>query len=527
MGTRKAPVRLSAAELRFAQRELYQRSFYEFVKAAWRHIDPAPFKDNWHVKIICDHFQAVAEGVMNRLLINIPPGSAKSTIGNVLYPAWIWTHSPEKRILSASHHHDLAIRDSKNTRILIKSRWYQSFWPIEIQLDQDAKAKFENTSRGFREASAFGSMTGSRGNIVILDDPHSREDADSAAKRKSAVDNFRQTLPTRINNPAEDAIIVIMQRLHLDDVSGVILDNAALGYDHLCIPMIADGIDRPATRIGWKDHRREGEHMFPDHFCVPDANGELSADAYIAQKKAELGPFAFSGQYQQNPVPATDGFFRAKWFNRFKPDQLPKTLHYYMTSDHAPSGTGDYNVFRVWAVDQFKNLWLVDSFRKKCLMNEALGVKRDETGKASLAEYGALPLIRKWKPLTWYPENDNVWAAIKGFVESSMRETETYCYIEPLPTKGSGDKVGKAQALQSMAANGLIHLPVGEIGDDAISELVTFPVGRHDDQVDADGILPRVINDTVAPFIAPVEPEKPERDWNQAHEWNASDAAWG
>jgi len=516
MARKSQPTSLVARELHAIEREIYTRSFYEFVKEAWQYIDTKPFLDNWHVEVICDHLQAVAEGEIKRLLINVPPGTAKSTIADVLLPAWIWTHSPEKRIISASHKHALAIRDSSKTRRLIESPWYQRFWPTALRKDQNAKLAFENTKGGAREASALTSMTGSRGNIVIIDDPHARDAAQSEVKRKAAVETFLEAIPSRVNDPENDAIIVIMQRLHMDDVAGAILERPELGYTHLCIPLLADGEDRPATPLGWKDTRQPGENMFPQHF-TPD---------FVAKTYASLGPFGWSGQYQQNPVPVTDGFFKREWFDRYRPDDAPEHMHYYMTSDHAPSGRGDYNVFRIWGVDHNRHLWLVDSFREKCLMDVAVGVTLDSAGRQSLRATGALPLIRKWKPLVWFAEADNTWASIKSFVETAMLETDTFCHIETLPTKGSGDKVGKAQSFQSMAAMGLIHLPAGDVGDEALLEYLKFPVGRHDDQVDADGALPRVISGAHGSFVAPVSDTPVLEDAYGVTDWSSSDNCW-
>lgn len=511
----KSPAPLTPKDFQNAERTLCERSFADFIRIAWAQIDTKPFKPNWHIKVLADHLQAMAEGSAKpRLLINICPGSAKSLIVSVMFPAWLWTLDPSKQIISTSHKEDIAIRDSVRCRRLILSDWYQRHWPTALRDDQNAKAKFENDRNGSRHAMPFGSMTGSRGNVVIVDDPLSVKEAKSAAYRATCAETFLEAIPSRVNDPETDLIIVVMQRLHEEDISGIILERPDLGYDHLCIPLFADGELRAPTSIGWVDHREEGENMFPNHYSPTAVQGF----------KASLGPFAFAGQYQQRPVPANDGYFVADWFKRFTPDQLPTVLNHFMTSDHAPSGRGDFNVIRIWGVDQFKNVWLVDSFRKKCLMNEAIGVIRDpNTGRASLAAFGALPLIAKYKPMGWYPENDATWAAIKSFVQSAMLETNTFCRIVPLATKGSGDKEGKAQAYQAMASMGLVHLPMGAIGDDALAEYATFPNGKHDDQVDADGAIARILADMMPAYATPA----PANDEYDPYESNSilSDSA--
>ncbi len=485
-------IAFTQAEILETQRQYYSRSFANFIAAAWSVVDSKPFRPNWHIGVVADHLQAVADGRITRLLINIPPGMAKSLIVGVMFPAWLWTRDPTKRIISASNSIKLASRDSRKTRNLIMSPWYQRLWPTELRDDENQKTAFENSHKGAREAMSFNSLTGSRANFVVLDDVHTVKGAKSAADRQTTVETFLESVPNRVNDPETDAIIVVMQRLHEEDVSGAILDRPDLGYDHLCIPMESEG-PRAPTSIGWVDHREPGELLFPKH---------LNAAA-IVKIKASMGPFAFAGQYQQRPAPATDGYFSREWFHRYNPSELPKTLNYYMTSDHAPGGNakGDWNVFRIWGVDASRNVWLVDSFRKRCLMDEALGIVRGSDGKVMLGQTGAIPLIKKWKPFGWYPENDGTWTAIKSFVMSAMRDTETYCRIEPLILKGAGDKEGKAQAYQAMASMGMVHLPKGQVGDDALAEYVTFPAGKHDDQVDADGAIARVIAEAMPAYI--------------------------
>ncbi|KQS01506.1 hypothetical protein ASG11_17790 [Sphingomonas sp. Leaf357] len=509
---------LNQREIDKVAKEYYERSFAAFIAAAWGEIDPEPFVNNWHIKVLADHLQDVYEVGGQRLLINICPGSGKSKIVDVLFPAWVWARDPSKRIISAAHNEELAIRDASEHRNLVKTSWYQRYWPIEFVQDSDGKSNFSNMAKGFRKAHPISAMTGSRGNIVIVDDPHSVKTSESTVIRKGTVENFFRSVMNRLNNPKKDSIIVVMQRLHEEDLSGEILSKKALKFDHLCIPLFADGEVRKPTRIGWVDHREEGENMFPERYT----------DEQIAIYREALGVFGFAGQYQQRPVPLDDGFFVESWFNRFEPHELPKNLHYYMTSDHAPSGRGDYNVFRMWGVDEGRNIWMVDSFRDRCTMDVAIGMTRDpETGKPMIGETGALAMIKKWNPMGWYPENDNTWSAISSMVNAAMLETDTFCRIIPLATRGSGDKVAKATSYQAMASMGRVYLPVGAVGDGALTEYLTFPHGKHDDQVDADSAMARVIAEALPAFI-PVVKHKPAKDEYYVPSLpDASDACWG
>jgi hypothetical protein len=493
----RGEVALTSRDLTNTLRELCERDFATFVRHAWPVIDTAPLVANWHIKVLCDHLQAVEDGKIRRLLINICPGSAKSMIVAVLFPAWLWARNPSKKILSASYSQTRAVDDSTKSRWLIESEWYQRHWPTEIRDDANAKSAFTNSKFGSRVARPMVSLTGARANVVIIDDPHSVDDAKSDAYRKTTVATFLEAVPSRLNDPSKDAIIVVMQRLHEEDVSGAILARPELGYDHLCIPLLADGEQRKPTSIGWIDTREEGENMFPARY-TPD----------VIREYRSL-PLVFSGQYQQRPAPKDDGYFQRDWFNRFSADELPTNLHHYITSDHAPGGKekSDFNVIRVWGVDANRNLWLVDSFRKKCQMDEALGLIR-EANATILGTSGVLPFIRKYKPLAWFPENDNTWVAIRSWVEAAMREHRTWCRIDPLPTKGSGDKAGKAQAYAAMASMGLVHLPIGPVGDEAIAEYVNFPNARHD------GAIARAIADVLPAHAAPIDKK---RDRSRVH----------
>lgn len=513
-----APVNFTADELIAIDRERYERSFAAFIAAAWAEIDPEPFVPGPHIKILADHLQHAYEVGGQKLLINICPGSAKSKIVSVMFPAWVWARNPSRRIISAAHNEELAIRDAAEQRTLVKTDWYQRHWKIDMVVDQDGKSSFSNTKKGFRKAHPISAMTGSRGNIVIVDDPHSVKNSESDVIRKGVVENFFKSVMNRLNNPAKDSIIVVMQRLHEEDLAGVILSKPGLGFDHLCIPLFADGEARKPTNFGWVDTRAEGENMHPERF-TPQA---------VATYREALGPFAFAGQYQQRPVPADDGYFKREWFHIYKPSELPKHLYYYMTSDHASSGTGDWNVFRIWGVDSTKNLWLVDSFRAQCRMDEAMGVERDvQTGKATIGATGAFALIKKWSPMGWYPENDPAYSTARGFIDSMLRETDLLIRIEPMQTKGSGDKISKARGYQAAAAMGKIHLPAGPISDEALHEYVTFPAGKHDDQVDADSAIIRVLSDIMPAYIPQaVAPDEYEDAYAKPPLESASDSYW-
>lgn len=285
------------------ERELAARSLAEFAKMAWPILEPATKLEwGWALDAICEHLEAVTRGDVLRLLMNVPPGCMKSLLTGVIWPAWEWGPAglAEKRFISTAHKQDLAIRDNLKCRRLIQSDWYQARWPIALTSDQNAKTKFENDRTGFREAMAFSSMTGSRGDRVVLDDPLSVDDANSDATLLSAERTFLEALPTRVNND-RSAIVVIMQRLHERDTSGIILARD-LGYTHLCLPMRFE----PERACAADKRIKPGELLFPERF---------SEAAVVALEKT-LGSYATAGQLQQRPAPRDGGMFKRHWFGR-------------------------------------------------------------------------------------------------------------------------------------------------------------------------------------------------------------------
>lgn len=499
----KAQVTLSSLDRLSLERALYQKSFVDFVKRAWQEVDPAPLVWNWHLDVLCAALQAVAEGRSQQLLINVPPGTAKSRIVSVLYPAWMWTRNPSWKAVSLSHNHGQATRDTRASRTVINSEWYQHRWPITFVDDQNQKGGYENTAFGARTAVAFGSATGHRGDAVIIDDPHSVAMAKSDLERAATVETFWDALSNRLNDLKSGVIIVIMQRLHEEDVAGSILEKD-VGYDHLCLPMEYEGDTKipkcvidPLTGKTFKDPRkRMGQLLFPAKFDRTEIN----------KLKKKYHPTTYAGQYQQRPSPKEAGEIDIAHFQRFTPGTHPKGCNYYMTSDHAPSSHGDYNVFRIWGLDHNRNLYLVDSFRDKCKMLAALGLK-DESGKLVMSDKGALPMLKKWKPLCFFPEDDNTWKALEGLFIQAMREHGLFVRIEPQPT-GGADKVAKAQPYSTLAGMGQIYLPRGPVGDAALLEYSKFPTGKHDDQVDADGMIARVFDQLIPGWIYKTDEEE-------------------
>lgn len=437
-----------------------RQSLAEFAKLAWPVLEPATeLKWGWALDAICEHLEAVTAGEIKRLLMNVPPGSMKSLLTGVIWPAWEWGPRglPEKRFLGTAHSQNLAVRDNMKSRRLIASDWYQQRWLIALTTDQNAKTKFENEATGFREAMAFTSMTGSRGDRVILDDPISADNANSAAELESAHLTFTETLPTRVNND-QSAIVVIMQRLNEKDTSGVILD-LGLDYEHLMIPMRFEEERRCATSIGWTDPRiEEDELMFPERF----------PESEVQALEKTLGQYATAGQLQQRPAPRGGGMFKREWF-----EIVPA----------APAGC-------VWV-----RAWdLAATKSDKAAFTAGVRMGRAPDGRYVIAHVcriqGSAAEVERLLVNTASQDGASVKGSLpqdpgqagKSQIQYLVKQLAGFTYTA---SPESGDKETRAEPLAAQAEVGNVMLVRGDWNEAFLSELTTFPVGKFKDQVDA------------------------------------------
>lgn len=283
-------------------RERY-KTFSEFVKGSWHILEPtAPYIHNWHIDAIGEHLHGVNRGEIPRLRINQPPGTMKSLTVAAMFGAWEWgpMGMPGLRYLTTSYKPDYAVRDSRKMLELVQSAWYRTLWP-DIVLTRTSQDSFENTYKGNRQAMPFNSLTGERGNRALLDDPHSTETAESDNDRFKTTRKFREGLTSRLNDPARDAIIVMMQRLHPEDICGVI-EELGLPYVSLILPMEYVRSLVVKTPFYTDPRTEDGELLHPARFPREK----------VEALKIELGPHAYDTQYQQQPRARSGSYF----FNR-------------------------------------------------------------------------------------------------------------------------------------------------------------------------------------------------------------------
>ena len=438
------------------------RTLAGFVREAWHVLEPSnPYIHGWHVDAICEHLTAITNGEINRLLINVPPGTMKSLLAGVFWPAWEWgpMDRPATRIIGSSYSEDYAKRDNRRMRDLVTSEWFQSLWPTELV--RAGEMAFSNTATGFRQGIPFSRLTGGRGDRVIIDDPHSVDGAESEAERNATIRTFRESVPTRLNSPEHSAIVVIMQRLHEQDVSGTIL-SLGLGYEHLMLPMEFEPDRRCGTSIGFKDPRSfDGELLFPERF----------PREVVERDKVPMGAYAVAGQFQQRPTPRSGGMFQRGDFEVV--DTLPAKIRRrvrawdFAASKAKPGKQPDWTVgLRMAYADGV--FYIDDVVRGRWSPSEV-----ERTLRNTASQDGPAVSIRM-------PQDPG--AAGKADAETKVRLLAGY----PVTAKPvTGDKATRARPASAQAEAGNVKLLRGPWNEAFLDEVCSFPNATFDDQVDA------------------------------------------
>lgn len=477
-------------------------SLVNFISMAWQIIEPgAPYIHGWHIDFICEHLEAITDGIeledgkpYNRLLINVPPGTMKSLIVNVFWPAWEWgpRNMPHLRYVCAAHKvENLSARNSRRMRELVTSQWYQERWGDRVQLakDQNEKLNFMNSRGGFRIATAIKSLTGIRGDRVIIDDPHSVDSAASEVERMSEVTTFLEAIPSRLTNPEKSAIIVIMQRLHEEDVAGVILDKQ-LGYDHIMLPMEYDPSRAIPTKLGYEDPRDEvGDLLFPERF-----------PAWVVERdKANMGPYACAGQFQQLPAPRGGGVIQLEWWQPWEhTTHFPPCEYIIAALDTAytTKQENDFSAMTIWGVfsggDQ-KAIATRQMDKNGDLVSVVRRTYSEEHPKVMLLyawqeKLELHDLVKKVRQSMKELKVDKLIIENKAAGHSVAQELRRlYGYddfaVQLIDPKGQ-DKLARVYSVQHLFAEGLIYAPDKAWADMVINQCASFPKAKHDDLVD-------------------------------------------
>lgn len=374
-------LQLDLPEQEEIDRELCKRSYRNFIKLAWRYVEPSqPFKHNWHIDAIADHLEACVRGDIKRLVINVPPGSTKSLSVSVMFPAWVWTTKPGKRFIYGSYNDDLSLRDAKRCRRLIDSDWYQRTWGHVFKphwADNWEAGRFSNDRGGSRKTTSIaGGVTGEHADIQVADDPHKPFDLTGtlavALKAKELVSEWwRSTMSTRSTDIQKTVRIIVMQRLDANDLAGEMIASGL--YEVLCLPMEFDPDRKCKTSIGFEDPRTEKNELIDPNRFTREA---------VEMLKVELGPRAVQAQLQQDPAPREGTIFKARHFlNRYDTVFKSNKQTWLQSWDCTFGDSGDsYVSGQVWYSEN-GNFYLVDQIRDRLTFTKTVRAIKNLTAK--------------------------------------------------------------------------------------------------------------------------------------------------
>lgn len=430
-----------------------------FLQKSFQAVDPGgAYRHNWHIDAIAHHLEQVERGEITRLIITMPPRSLKSISASVGFPAWLLGRNQRKRILAVSYAESLAEKFALDCQKVMQSAWYRSCFPgTRIAKGRSARNDFETSLGGGRySTSVGGSVTGRGGDIIVIDDPHKPEDAASDVRRRSVIEWFRSTLLSRLNDPKTGAIILIQQRVHEGDLAGVLLKER--GWVHLDLPAIAE--EKTVIELGNGRHikREEGDLLHPDR---------LPQDL-LDRRREELGSYIFAAQYQQRPAPLGGGMVKWEWFPTYDTppaqglgDQLVQSWDTASKAEEA----NDYSVCTTWLVRRNREAWLLDVLRQKLEFPE---LRRRLINHAGY-----------WKPSLILIEN----AGSGTHLIQDLKRSTRYNIRSIVPKH---DKETRLMSVTPVIEGGRIAIPKEAPWlADLRRELMIFPKGRHDDQVDS------------------------------------------
>ena len=396
-----------------------------------------------------------------------------SMLTSVLLNAFIWGPGgkPYKDFLTCSYEEGLATRDSTRTRNLLKSEWFQERWPIQFSGVTDGKREFSNTETGTRTARSFFSLLGRRGDFLIADDPLNIKKANSEVELKNTEIEFTETFVNRINDPETSSSLVIMQRLHNRDPSGIIFENG-LPYEKLILPMRYEADRKYYTSIGWTDPRTEdGELLFPERFPIED----------VDRREKTMGTHAVPGQHQQRPVARGGGIFKERFFRYWHKDACPQIMWRVMYADTASKEEerNDYSVLLTAGMTRDGSVALLDMHRGKWEAPELdTNTRQFWAAQKAIQGKGILRELR-------VEDKSSGTGLIQSLRKPLMRDGVNYESIPIKAIQRDTDKVSRAHSCSPQIEQGFVLFPFDANWIlDFKKEMIEFPAARHDDMVD-------------------------------------------
>ena len=434
--------------------------FYSFLVRSFAELHSGrTFSPAWHAEVLAAKLQGVGDGSVKRLVVNVPPRHLKSLAASVALPAWLLGHDPTLAIVNVTYAQDLSDKFARDCRAIMTSGWYQSLFATRLASAREPLAELTTSRGGFRLATSVGGvMTGRGADVILIDDPLKPTDAMSQSRRAAANDWFDSTLYSRLNDKQKGAIVIVMQRLHEDDLAGHVLRQG--GWDVVSFPAVAEedeahAIDSPLA--GARAFRRSaGEALDP-------AREPLSA---LERIRANIGEMNFAAQYQQRPAPAGGGMIKAAWLQRFRlaePPALDRIVQSWDTANK-PSELADYSVCTTWGV-QGPRFYLLNVLRKKLSYPE---LRRAVIEQERLFRPAAIVIEDRASGTQLIPD----------LIGDGLSHVARF--------SPDGDKIMRLHAQSAVIENGFVFVPEEAPWlADYLAELLAFPAGRHDDQVDS------------------------------------------
>jgi predicted phage terminase large subunit-like protein len=432
-----------------------------FVQRCFRELNPVTaYLHNWHIEVIAEGLEQCRMGKLRRLIINVPPRSLKSHMTSVSFVAWLLGHNPAAQVICASYAQDLADKLAVDCRSVVAAEWYQSLFPAtRLAMRKPAVNDFMTTGRGSRLATSVGGvLTGRGADFIIIDDPLKPDEALSETQRNAVNEWYDHTLISRLNSKRDGCIILIMQRLHEDDLVGHVLQQG--DWRVLKFPAIAQENETHEiqTLYGGKVfHRKEGEALHPEREPLE----------VLTQIREIQGEYTFAGQYQQAPAPLGGGMVKAEWFETYAANERPAKFEMVFQSwdtANKPTELSDYSVSSTWGVKD-KHLYLIHVYRKRVGYPELKRAVRDQA--------------EAFSPQTILIEDKaSGTQLIQELISEGMHAIKKY---EP-----TMDKTMRMHTVTSTIENGFVHLPDKAAWlNEYLHELATFPKGKYDDQADS------------------------------------------
>jgi predicted phage terminase large subunit-like protein len=441
-------------------RAMVRSDFNAFIERSFYELNPTtPFLPNWHIEKIAAELEACRRGETKRLITIVPPRSLKSHCASVALPAWLLGHDASSQIIAVSYGQELANKLSSDCRSLFASSFYQDLFSTRLSTQRQALQEFSTTKNGFRMATSVGGvLTGRGADFIIIDDPLKPDDALSETQRKACNEWFDHTLYSRLNNKKDGCIIIVMQRLHEDDLVGHVLGVEP--WKVIRFPAIAEEDEIHDIETPYGPHRfqrRAGEALHPEREPLEVLNHIREA----------LGEYNFAAQYLQSPAPLGGGMVKAEWFKTYTTADVPKKFELILQSwdtANKPTELSDFSVCTTWGVKE-KHLYLLHVIRKRFGYPE---LKRAVREQAELFDPQTI-LIEDRASGT---------QLIQELVDEGMHGIKKY---EP-----AMDKTMRLHSVTSTMENGFVHLPDKACWlAEYLHELTIFPKGKNDDQADS------------------------------------------